>query len=414
MGISPAMPPPMLMANGAWSHSARQAMPPGLMMPEDQQPMQPGAMLPFGGFRAEGGPIRPGRGYIVGERGPEMIVPQEPGMVLPNNDPQRSGPLSDRGPMGPQTGPLSMRGPTPSGRRYTPQRRLETAMRRGDERATQALFSAEMWGPRGRPGGMPMPGNTLPPPMRMPLPQPRSPAPMANEPGDPAPIRTTPGEEAPVISDPAATGMMTNPLQPYGPPLLVPRGFDAANAAAQNATFPGLPPPPPGLYQEEAPRLTMETAPGTNYGMPFFDGQPSKQLVKLDRPETTGYAPVQGVPGMMVPTGPGADKLPVMQQQENPGWSVKGQPKTTMTPVNQAPEKEPKPPTGIQYTYDTAGNVTGGFYPRWDAATGKFVITPMDMDGNGTVSKTEQAAAAAGAAAASARTTPSGATYKRL
>jgi hypothetical protein len=40
--------------------------------------------LPFGGFRAEGGPVMPGQAYMVGERGPEMIVPQQPGMVVPN------------------------------------------------------------------------------------------------------------------------------------------------------------------------------------------------------------------------------------------------------------------------------------------------------------------------------------------
>ena len=42
------------------------------------------APLPFGGFRAEGGPVMPGQAYMVGERGPEMIVPQMPGMVVPN------------------------------------------------------------------------------------------------------------------------------------------------------------------------------------------------------------------------------------------------------------------------------------------------------------------------------------------
>ncbi len=35
--------------------------------------------------RASGGPVDAGRPYIVGERGPELIVPQKSGMVLPNN-----------------------------------------------------------------------------------------------------------------------------------------------------------------------------------------------------------------------------------------------------------------------------------------------------------------------------------------
>ncbi|SDJ21425.1 hypothetical protein [Salipiger marinus] len=45
----------------------------------------------FGGFRAEGGPVSPGRAYMVGERGPEMIVPQGAGTVIPNHQLSASG-----------------------------------------------------------------------------------------------------------------------------------------------------------------------------------------------------------------------------------------------------------------------------------------------------------------------------------
>lgn len=38
----------------------------------------------FGGFRAEGGPVSPGKAYMVGERGPEIIVPSMGGTVIPN------------------------------------------------------------------------------------------------------------------------------------------------------------------------------------------------------------------------------------------------------------------------------------------------------------------------------------------
>lgn len=38
----------------------------------------------FGGARAGGGPVQPGRAYLVGERGPELIVPKAAGTVLPN------------------------------------------------------------------------------------------------------------------------------------------------------------------------------------------------------------------------------------------------------------------------------------------------------------------------------------------
>jgi hypothetical protein len=42
-----------------------------------------GSLLGLPG-RATGGPVGPGRGYIVGERGPELFVPTSSGRVLPN------------------------------------------------------------------------------------------------------------------------------------------------------------------------------------------------------------------------------------------------------------------------------------------------------------------------------------------
>ena len=39
----------------------------------------------FGGFRAGGGPVSGGRAYVVGERGPEIIVPRMSGAVIPND-----------------------------------------------------------------------------------------------------------------------------------------------------------------------------------------------------------------------------------------------------------------------------------------------------------------------------------------
>lgn len=41
-----------------------------------------GALLGLPG-RATGGPVAPGRGYIVGERGPEVFVPTSSGQVMP-------------------------------------------------------------------------------------------------------------------------------------------------------------------------------------------------------------------------------------------------------------------------------------------------------------------------------------------
>lgn len=47
-------------------------------------PEAAGGYGPIAGQRAEGGPVMPGRPYLVGEKGPEIIVPQAPSAVIPN------------------------------------------------------------------------------------------------------------------------------------------------------------------------------------------------------------------------------------------------------------------------------------------------------------------------------------------
>lgn len=80
-------------AGGSFRSSFQSSYTPPPMQPAQQQPQRPSmqptpdlmpAPLPFGGFRQQGGPVMPGQAYIVGEAGPELIVPQMPGMVLPN------------------------------------------------------------------------------------------------------------------------------------------------------------------------------------------------------------------------------------------------------------------------------------------------------------------------------------------
>ena len=39
----------------------------------------------FGGFKANGGPVQAGKGYIVGERGPEFFAPSQSGTIIPNH-----------------------------------------------------------------------------------------------------------------------------------------------------------------------------------------------------------------------------------------------------------------------------------------------------------------------------------------
>jgi hypothetical protein len=43
------------------------------------------------GAKASGGPVSAGRPYLVGEKGPELMVPGRSGMVVPNSDLVRGG-----------------------------------------------------------------------------------------------------------------------------------------------------------------------------------------------------------------------------------------------------------------------------------------------------------------------------------
>lgn len=45
----------------------------------------------FGGFRAEGGPVSPGRSYVVGERGPELFTPGASGQITSNENTRGGG-----------------------------------------------------------------------------------------------------------------------------------------------------------------------------------------------------------------------------------------------------------------------------------------------------------------------------------
>jgi hypothetical protein len=47
--------------------------------------------LPFGGPRAMGGPVSPGKAYLVGERGPELFIPSAAGKVASNQNSMGGG-----------------------------------------------------------------------------------------------------------------------------------------------------------------------------------------------------------------------------------------------------------------------------------------------------------------------------------
>lgn len=49
----------------------------------------------LGGFRADGGPVDAGRPYVVGERGPELVVPRKDAVVIPAHQTAEILPLMD-------------------------------------------------------------------------------------------------------------------------------------------------------------------------------------------------------------------------------------------------------------------------------------------------------------------------------
>jgi phage-related minor tail protein len=45
----------------------------------------------FGGARAEGGDVSAGKSYLIGERGPELMIPRSAGVIIPNHKLGSSG-----------------------------------------------------------------------------------------------------------------------------------------------------------------------------------------------------------------------------------------------------------------------------------------------------------------------------------
>lgn len=341
------------------------------MMPQPQDPPmpmmpQPGIqMLPFGGYRANGGPVMPGRAYVVGERGPELMVPQVPGTIVPNTGAASSPmnrPYAELA--GSTTGSLANRGTRPVGRSANdPQRMNEMAMRRlrsqGDIVGAARLANSNAW-LEARMGGPAMRAPMMP--MMMP-PQPsanRAPLPMPGTPGQslPAPEMTMPDAGAP--ADAAA------PAAP--PPLSFEQAFNQSPLAGA-----GLPPMNQAMPPMQVPAGTLSRMPGLDQGA--FKG------AYQEAPPLMSTVPI-----------PGTDQVQPL---------VMGQPKGA--PVSRAqppkPAEPPKVPDGIQYEKDVYGNITGGKYPAWDEARKTWVIRSMDLDGNGVVSPQERAAANAGAGA---------------
>lgn len=50
-----------------------------------QQALSGGLSSLFGGYRANGGAVMPGRAFVVGEKGAELFVPGQSGTIIPNS-----------------------------------------------------------------------------------------------------------------------------------------------------------------------------------------------------------------------------------------------------------------------------------------------------------------------------------------
>jgi len=103
--------------------------------------------VPTGNYRAEGGPIEGQQPYMVGEEGPEVVVPEQDGMVIPNEGmPQGGGmPQDMEGAMG---GLPGMGGPEGGGEE------MQQIIMMIVQAVIQAMMQGGQGGPPGMGGGM--------------------------------------------------------------------------------------------------------------------------------------------------------------------------------------------------------------------------------------------------------------------
>lgn len=382
-------------------------------------PFGPAPLPEFGGFRARGGPVLPGRAYMVGERGPEMIVPQTPGMVIPN------GAVPSPMNRGYAPGSLAGRGPVPVGRGIDdPARQSERLNRIARQQFGQtgdpSLMLSMNWRNRMGPAPAPTPAFTPPLPMAPAAAAPTGrlvpgisagsmvwqpdatalPVPMMAEEPPPTfgPVPSAPTAPPPLEFGPPSQPLRGMPgtfdpaLLPWELPMQTPKagGFGVTglmpdpNKGAFNPQAP-LAASPLAHYTPPPPALDFRPLPGNpGYGAPVVNGQVQKQFLPLPPPD----AP-----------------LPANFQPES----------ATRGGVRYAPPVTAKDSKSPDFTFekDDMGRITGGVYPVQDE-NGKWRLQRVDINGDGKIAPAEaaKAAAAATAPAAAPVKVPSGNSFR--
>ena len=369
----------------------------------DQQPASPfGGPEPlpsFGGFRARGGPVMPGQAYVVGERGMEMFVPQQPGMIVPNQA-MRSPMAATDSPMNRNYGGgLADRAATPVGRSgYDLNRIAQRTFRQ--TRDPNMMMSMDYRNLRRErmqtPQGMPAP-------QAMPMPAPQMPG-----------GRLVPGRsagsmvwqpDAPMQPDMPAQAM---PDQRAGVPALPSRPQDSTppNFNAPAFTLPMLPPsltPQGGLdITQPLPASTL----GGGAGLPpppAFETQTigGFDVLKQNTPEGMKYLGMKSAPPQILSTN--ALRMLNEHNQKNPDKQLMhtGQFEPNGQPILAPAKMDKGSAPRVTYTKDTLGNITGGVEQRFNPQTGSWEhhsIKIIDVNGDGIPDNQQGGGAKAGGA----------------
>jgi hypothetical protein len=361
----------------------------------NQQPASPfGGPSPlpsFGGFRAEGGPVAPGQAYVVGERGPEVIVPQMPGMVMPNQSAIRQSPMN----RGYGSG-LAGRAATASGRSMYDLNRIAQQQYR-QTKNPQMLMSMDYRNlMRER-----MQAPSIPNPQAAPMPAPQMPGGRL-VPGRSAGSMVWQPDAAPEMRD-VTPPAMPEPMQRNAPPQLMP---PEPQSNAPSFTLPMLPPaltPQGGLdITQPLPASTLGGGAGTP-PPPAFETQTigGFDVLKQNTPEGMKYLGMKSAPPQILSTN--ALRMLNEHNQKNPDKQLMhtGQFEPNGQPILAPAKMDKGSAPRVTYTKDTLGNITGGVEQRFNPQTGNWEhhsIKIIDVNGDGIPDNQQGTGAKAGGA----------------